>query len=48
MFSVWGVADGARIVGVDTEIISYAILDVLAKPIFGFWLLFTHDSMAST
>ena len=46
--SIWGVADGARIANVDSEIVAYAILDVLAKPIFGFWLLFTHDSMAST
>ncbi|KAI0472555.1 hypothetical protein GGR56DRAFT_676636 [Xylariaceae sp. FL0804] len=45
---VWGVADGARMLGVDGEIISYAILDVLAKPIFGFWLLLTHDSMSRT
>lgn len=40
---VWAVADGARIVGVDGEIVAYAILDVLAKPVFGFWLLTTHD-----
>jgi hypothetical protein len=46
--SIWGIADGARIVGLDAEIISYAVLDVLAKPVFGFWLLFTHDSMSST
>jgi bacteriorhodopsin len=45
---IWGVADGARIADVDAEIIAYAVLDVLAKPVFGFWLLFTHDSMAST
>lgn len=45
---VWGVSEGAHIISVDAEIISYAILDVLAKPVFGFWLLFTHDSMAST
>ena len=45
---VWGFADGGRVVGVDAEIISYAVLDVLAKPVFGFWLLFTHDSMSST
>ncbi|ERF71652.1 hypothetical protein EPUS_00641 [Endocarpon pusillum Z07020] len=45
---IWGVADGARVASVDAEIISYAVLDVLAKPVFGFWLLFTHDSMAST
>ncbi|KAI7076244.1 hypothetical protein KC327_g3764, partial [Hortaea werneckii] len=24
---------------------AYAILDILAKPIFGAWLLFTHQSM---
>ncbi|KAI0206126.1 hypothetical protein F4808DRAFT_408962 [Astrocystis sublimbata] len=45
---VWGVADGARKVNVDSEIIAYAVLDVLAKPVFGFWLLLTHDSMART
>lgn len=45
---VWGLADGSRNVGVDAEIVAYAILDVLAKPVFGFWLLFTHDSMPST
>ncbi|MCJ1325314.1 hypothetical protein MMC10_001977 [Thelotrema lepadinum] len=45
---IWGVADGSRILAVDGEIIGYAVLDVLAKPVFGFWLLFTHDAMAST
>jgi len=45
---IWGVADGARILSVDGEIIAYAVLDVLAKPGFGFWLLFTHDAMASS
>jgi bacteriorhodopsin len=46
--SIWGVADGARILGLDAEIVAYAVLDVLAKPVFGFWLLFTHDSMSSS
>jgi len=45
---IWGVSEGAHIISVDAEILSYAVLDVLAKPVFGFWLLFTHDSMAST
>lgn len=45
---IWGIADGSRNIGVDEEIIAYAVLDVLAKPVFGFWLLFTHDSMSST
>lgn len=47
-YSIWGVAAGARVISVDGEIIAYAILDILAKPVFGFWLLLTHDSMART
>lgn len=39
---VWGLGEGSRTWSVDGEIIAYAILDVLAKPVFGFWLLFAH------
>lgn len=39
---VWGIGDGSRKMSVDAEIICYAVLDVLAKPVFGFWLLLTH------
>jgi len=45
---IWGISEGAHIISVDAEILAYAVLDVLAKPVFGFWLLFTHDSMSST
>ncbi|KAI0479740.1 hypothetical protein F4859DRAFT_529884 [Xylaria cf. heliscus] len=45
---VWGIADGARMINVDGEIIAYSVLDILAKPVFGFWLLLTHDSMSRT
>jgi len=45
---VWGFADGARNVSVNGEIIAYAVLDVLAKPIFGFWLLVTHAKLPET
>jgi bacteriorhodopsin len=45
---VWGIADGSRNATVDQEIIAYAVLDILAKPIFGAWLLFTHQSMPET
>ncbi|KAL9124999.1 MAG: hypothetical protein Q9217_005734 [Psora testacea] len=45
---IWGIADGSRNLNVDGEIVSYAVLDVLAKPVFGFWLLFTHDAMSET
>jgi len=39
---VWAIGDGARIWSVDAEIIAFAVLDILAKPVFGFWLLFSH------
>lgn len=39
---VWGFGDGSRILSVDGEILAYAVLDVLAKPVFGFWLLIVH------
>jgi bacteriorhodopsin len=45
---VWGIGDGARKWSVDAEIVAYAVLDVLAKPVFGFWLLFAHGKAAST
>lgn len=45
---VWGIADGARKASVSSEIISYAVLDVLAKPVFGFWLLMAHRRLAET
>jgi bacteriorhodopsin len=42
---VWGIADGARRASVNTEIIAYAVLDILAKVVFGFWLLVAHRQM---
>lgn len=45
---VWGIGDGARKWSVDAEIIAYAVLDILAKPVFGFWLLFAHANSAAT
>jgi bacteriorhodopsin len=46
--SIWAVADGARIIDINGEVIAYAVLDILAKPVFGFWLLFAHDKKART
>ena len=46
--SVWGIADSARKISVDSEIIAYAVLDILAKPVFGLWLLITHAKMPET
>lgn len=45
---VWAIGDGSRRISVDGEVIAYAILDILAKPVFGFWLLITHDKIPST
>ncbi|KAL8691101.1 MAG: hypothetical protein Q9218_003594 [Villophora microphyllina] len=45
---IWGIADGSRNIDVNAEIIAYAVLDILAKPVFGFWLLFTHDNFSSS
>jgi len=36
---VWGVIDGSRKATVDSEIIAYAVLDILTKTVFGIWLL---------
>ncbi|KAF2792326.1 family A G protein-coupled receptor-like protein [Melanomma pulvis-pyrius CBS 109.77] len=45
---VWGIADGSRKISVDSEIIAYAVLDLLAKPVFGIWLLVTHAKIPET
>lgn len=39
---VWILGEGVRKFSVDGEIIAYAVLDILAKPVFGFWLLLSH------
>jgi bacteriorhodopsin len=43
---IWAVADGARIININGEVIAYAVLDILAKPVFGIWLLTAHDKKA--
>ncbi|ESZ98609.1 opsin-1 [Sclerotinia borealis F-4128] len=45
---VWGIGDGSRTWSVDAEVIAYAVLDVLAKPVFGLWLLLAHGSNVAT
>ncbi|KAL2118841.1 hypothetical protein VTJ04DRAFT_5800 [Mycothermus thermophilus] len=42
---VWAVAPIAQKTTVDGEIISYLVLDVLAKAVFGLWLLVTNRSI---
>lgn len=45
---IWGIADGSRRLSVNGEVIAYAVLDLLAKPVFGIWLLVTHANMPET
>ena len=45
---IWAVAAGTRHLSVNGEIIAYAVLDVLAKGVFGAWLLFTHKRIPDT
>lgn len=42
---IWALGDGSRRISVDAEIIAFAVLDVLAKGVFGAWLLFTHTRL---
>jgi len=45
---IWGIVDGSRILSVNGETIAYAVLDVLAKGVFGAWLLITHRRTPET
>jgi bacteriorhodopsin len=41
----WGLSEGGNVIHPDSEAIFYGILDVLAKPVFGFMLLFGHKNI---
>jgi bacteriorhodopsin len=45
---VWGIMAGTRGVGVDAEIITFAVLDVLAQGVFGAWLIFSWRRVPET
>jgi len=45
---IWALGEGSRRISVDAEIIAYAVLDILAKPVFGAWLLITHSKVPAT
>jgi len=40
---VWAIGIGARKWSVSVDIVALAVIDLLAKPIFGFWLLFAYS-----
>lgn len=41
---VWALAEGQEIISVNAEVVSYAILDVLAKVVFGFLVVFADQA----
>ncbi|KAM0280574.1 hypothetical protein ACHAQH_004019 [Verticillium albo-atrum] len=41
----WGLSEGGNVIHPDSEAIFYGILDVIAKPVFGFLLLMGHRSI---
>ena len=41
----WGLAEGGNVIHPDSEAIFYGILDVIAKPVFGFLLLWGHRNI---
>jgi len=43
---VWLLSEGLHVMGNGKEIVLYGILDVLAKCVFGFWLLYKHDEIS--
>jgi len=45
---VWAIATLGKRTTVDTEILIFAVLDLLVKPVFGFWLLVSNRALAET
>ncbi|KAL1866682.1 hypothetical protein Daus18300_006626 [Diaporthe australafricana] len=41
----WGLSEGGNVIHPDSEAIFYGILDILAKPVFGFLLIFGHNKI---
>jgi len=44
---IWGLSN-TRGITVDSEVLGFAILDLLSKPVFGFWLLIAHRRLAAS
>lgn len=41
----WGLAEGGNVITSDSEAIFYGVLDVLAKPVFAFLILWSHRNI---
>ena len=42
----WGLSEGGNVIHPDSEAIFYGILDIIAKPVFGFMLLYGHRNIS--
>ncbi|KAI1078963.1 FDD123 protein [Whalleya microplaca] len=42
----WGLGEGGNVIHPDSEAIFYGILDICAKPVFGFLLIFLHRNIS--
>ena len=42
----WGLSEGGNVIHPDSEAIFYGILDLIAKPVFGFMLIFGHRNIS--
>lgn len=47
LYSILATSSLAHRVSIDTEIVAFAVLDILTQGIFGYWLLVSHDSSPS-
>jgi len=45
---VWEISDGFHRLSPNQEVLAYAVLDILAKPVFGLWLLIAHQRMPAS
>ncbi|RVD80900.1 uncharacterized protein DFL_008784 [Arthrobotrys flagrans] len=45
---IWGVSDVSRGISPNETVIAYAVLDILAKPALGFWLVLGYDKSDKT
>jgi len=42
---VWALSEGSEQISEGVETLSYAVIDVLSKAVFGFWILLAHDQI---
>jgi len=45
---IWGFADISRVLSPNHEAVAYLILDFFAKPVFGFWLITSHQKLQAS